>query len=102
MSAVLLSELTFAYEAKGVTPIPAPTNNTVSNLVKSSLALPNGPSTMTRGSVILMGGLVLVPRTLPPAISLSPLPPLLFKKSHPQALARAVVKSPFTEMWTDR
>lgn len=90
------------HEAKGVTPIPAPTNKTVSNLAKSSLALPKGPSTITRGRVTLSGGLVLVPMTLPPAASfLSPLP-LSLEKLQPQALAKAVVKSPLTEMCTDR
>lgn len=79
-----------------MTPIPAPTNKIVSNLVKSSLALPKGPSTMTRGRVRFKGGLVFVPITLPPA-SFSPLG-LSLEKLQPQALARAVVKSPLTEM----
>ena len=54
------------HEAKGVTPIPAPTSSTVSYFKKSSEAEPNGPSTMTRGSTRFRGGFVLVPTTLPP------------------------------------
>ena len=36
-------------DAKGVTPVPAPTSKTVSNLKILSSALPNGPSMKTRG-----------------------------------------------------
>jgi hypothetical protein len=89
-----------AHEAKGVTPIPPPTSKTVSNFEKSSLALPKGPSTITRGSVALREGLYLVPITLPPAAE--SLSPFFLLKSQPQDLARAVVKSPLTEIWTDK
>ena len=88
------------HEAKGVTPIPAPTSRTVSYLKKSSEALPNGPSTMTRGRTRLIGGFVAVPITLPPAASASSFLSLE-SKSQPTALARAVVKSPTTRIWTE-
>lgn len=89
------------HEANGVTPIPAPTSKTVSYFRKSSLALPKGPSTMTRGKILLIAGFVLVPTTFPPAgRPFSPFSGLL-SKSHPTALASADVKSPTTRIWTE-
>jgi hypothetical protein len=75
-----------------VTPIPAPTNSTVSKFKKFSLALPNGPSTMTRGRIRLSGGFAEVPTTLPPAGGAAFAP--FSGKSHPRALAKVPVKSP--------
>lgn len=89
-------QMDFKIDAKGVTPIPAPTSITASYLKKSSLALPKGPSTMTLGRVLFKGGLASVPITVPPLFSFSFLP-----KSAPTAFARAVVKSPATRMWTE-
>ena len=87
------------YEAKGVTPIPAPTRSTVSYFKKSSEAEPNGPSTMIRGNTRFRGGFVLVPTTLPPG-SFS-LFSLFLSKSQPSALAKSRVKSPTTRMCTE-
>ena len=97
-------QIDFKIDAKGVTPIPAPTKSTVSNYIphqfplsprdesskrtlrKSSLALPNGPSTITRGKTRLIGGFACVPTTL--GFSLSP-PLGLASKSQPRAFERA-------------
>jgi hypothetical protein len=89
------------HEAKGVTPIPAPTRSTVSYFKKSSDAEPKGPSTMMRGRMRFTDGLTSVPTTLPPAASFSlfsPFPPLFLSKSQPSDLANSRVKSPTTRM----
>lgn len=58
---------------------------------KSSEALPNGPSTMTRGSTLLTGGLAAPVTCLPLFSSLA-------SKSQPRALAKSEVKSPTIRM----
>ena len=87
------------HEANGVTPIPAPISKTVSNFKKSSLALPNGPSTITRGRLVTLGWFVSVPTIIPPA-GMSPISSLAPSagKSQPTAFAKAFVKSPLTRM----
>lgn len=83
------------YEAKGVTPIPPPTSSTVSYFKKSSLALPNGPSTIILGRTRLTGG-----GTTWGTETSAPFSPLrgFLSRSHPSALASAPVKSPTTRM----
>lgn len=113
-------QMVLRIDANGVTPIPAPTRSTVSyyksnhlgnlngheikgslTFKKSSLALPKGPSTMTRGKTrLIRAGLALVFTTTSPSF-LSPRFSSLASKSQPRALANAVVKSPTTRMWTE-
>ena len=99
-------QMLFRIEAKGVTPIPAPTRTAISYLNTSSDALPNGPSMNTRGRILLSDGsrsraeafwsrptTAEIPR---PGRSLLSVP-----KLQPTAAARAVVKSPTHRMWTE-
>lgn len=102
-----MDQIALRIEAKGVTPIPAPTRTLASNLKTSSEALPKGPSTckafiicchqfersestMTRGRTRLIGGVTTAAPA--PFEAFSP----VFGRSQPRASASARVKSPTT------